>query len=341
MKFVLLIAFVLPLCLVSFAMDAKRREDFSFDEFVSRYKKSYPTEKEKEQRRQIFESNRHRITQFRLAHPTAQFGVNRFSDLTETEFQKKHLTGLKRNEKYAEIHKELSKSYRPPSLDVSNRNLPVIPSVIDWRRKGAVTPVPNEGDCGNIICGFGLMTCVEGRNKIVNGALVPLSAQEAMVCDEVGCGCDPYSTFGFFLNKTDGWVCTEKSWPLDLSVCETGTCDKLSTCVRGAQFDQMVVIPQNEQSMTVEVAQGPIFVGVNAIQWQFYTGGVLENCTSSDPNHVGGVVGYNNDVAQPYWILKNWWGADWGLSGYIYIGKGSNQCDITDIPLTTHVPKQP
>ena len=32
----------------------------------------------------------------------------------------------------------------------------------------------------------------------------------------------------------------------------------------------------------------------------------------------------------PYWIVANSWGADWGISGFFWILRGSDECGIED-----------
>jgi len=45
------------------------------------------------------------------------------------------------------------------------------------------------------------------------------------------------------------------------------------------------------------------------------------------------VVGYGvaKDVfgTQPYWIIKNSWGADWGIAGYMQLARGKNECGVS------------
>jgi C1A family cysteine protease len=215
-----------------------------------------------------------------------------------------------------------------------------LPRSVDYRLEGAVTPVPDEGECSNVICAFGFTTAAEGVNKLVNGKLVPLSAQEGMACsDYMTCGCFLRETFDWFLNNQSGRVDTNESYPLALDQCEVAVCD-LQDRVEGARINAVVSVPSDETSIQTELVKtGPITVEVVAVSWQTYTGGVMNDCQYGQIDHVAAVVGYTLDAPIPYWILKNWWGTDWGEEGYIYLAMGSNQCNMTHEPLTVHVAK--
>lgn len=87
-------------------------------------------------------------------------------------------------------------------------------------------------------------------------------------------------------------------------------------------------------------------MGINASGFRLstYSSGVLSNCTNTSMNHAVEAVGYYNDVSEPYLVVKNSWGTDWGQGGYVYLsssdtingGKGS--CGVLqdiDYPGTT------
>src|SRR5688500_436499 len=53
-----------------------------------------------------------------------------------------------------------------------------LPPSINWVKRGAVTPVHTEGQCGGGCVAFSVTGNVEGVNFVTNHKLVPLSAQE-------------------------------------------------------------------------------------------------------------------------------------------------------------------
>ena len=56
------------------------------------------------------------------------------------------------------------------------------------------------------------------------------------------------------------------------------------------------------------------------------------NCFSGKRmNHAVLVVGYGTERGQDYWLIKNSWGSNWGLNGYIKLARGSNQCGLAAV----------
>jgi len=226
-------------------------------------------------------------------------------------------------------------------VDVPNpRVVAPYPSSIDWRTKGAVSPVPDEGQCGSIICGFAVAANVEGVRAAQGFELIPLSAMPPMLCQYPGtCGCYFPQSYTYYINKQAGKIDTNASWPLDLSECEaTGKCDTANR-EYGATIAGLIRLPHNETAMTEYVGNtGPIAVAVNAQPWMTYKSGIFTKCGSGGQvDHVAVIVGYDDNSSPPYWIIKNWWSTEWGEEGYIRLEKGTNQCDITSQPLTASV----
>jgi len=61
------------------------------------------------------------------------------------------------------------------------------------------------------------------------------------------------------------------------------------------------------------------------IHWQgIYDG---PNCpvNSKDTNHCVLIVGYDSIDGQDYWIVKNSWGTQWGMQGYMRMKRNTNK----------------
>jgi len=64
-----------------------------------------------------------------------------------------------------------------------------IPHEIDWREKGAVTGVKDQGHCGSCWA-FSGIGATEGHYFISNNELLSLSEQQLVDCDTDSSGCD-------------------------------------------------------------------------------------------------------------------------------------------------------
>lgn len=82
-----------------------------------------------------------------------------------------------------------------------------------------------------------------------------------------------------------------------------------------------------EHVLLAYLSKSPVSAVVNALSWQFYVGGIISQCDNSmtSLNHAVEIVGYNLGE-NPYYILKNSWGTNFGNDGYIHVAIGNNEC---------------
>ena len=75
---------------------------------------------------------------------------------------------------------------------------------------------------------------------------------------------------------------------------------------------------------------GAVATGIYASDNGFgnYKAGVFDKCSSTAINHAVTVVGYGTENGQPYWLIKNSWGENWGDGGYVKIARGKSECGI-------------
>lgn len=316
-KRLILAALVVALVAVSVrALYVDDAVDSKFTAFKTTHGKVYATAEEEAFRKKVFAQNMRTAANLRAANPFASFGATQFADLTLEEFRTRYIPG-------AEMFAKALQSRGPL---VGDRNAAAPPSA-DWREKGAVTPVKDQGSCGSCWA-FSAIGNIEAVWKLAGNPLTPLSEQMLVSCDNVDGGCEGGlmdDAFDWIVNSHKGEVYTEESYPYTSGGGSTASC-QLNGEV-GAIVTGHVDVENDENAIAAYLAEhGPLSIAVDASTWQFYFGGVMSLCFSQQLNHGVLLVGYDDTANPPYWIVKNSWGPTWGEEGYIRIEKGKNAC---------------
>lgn len=215
--------------------------------------------------------------------------------------------------------------------DGCDDNMLEIPTSIDWRTKGVVSPIRNQGQCGSCWAFSGTST-LESAYAIKYSKLYDLSEQQSVSCaglkyGNLGCNGGYYSGLWDFA-KTNGGICTESSYSYTSGTTgQTGNCQTSCSPVSGTKVTSYVdVTPYSDSALMTGLTIEPVSVAIqaDAKTFQLYSGGIytdLAGC-GNNLNHAVVLVGYGTESGQDYYILRNSWG-NWGESGYMRIGRGS------------------
>jgi C1A family cysteine protease len=268
-----------------------------------------------EKRFSVFRNNLRNIILHNLDH-TQNFtmGVNQFTDLTPEEFKAQFVGGLKQD-----VGSYGCKSYSSSASGA--------PASMDWRSKGAVTSVKNQGQCGSCWT-FSSTGAIEGAWAISKGALINLSEQELVDCAGLkygSMGCNGGQMEGAFKFVIENGQCDLSSYPY---TAVDGTCQKCNAVVHMSSCSD--VKPNDQVSLKGAVAQQPVSIAIEADTkyFQSYSSGVLTSSScGTNLDHGVLIVGYGEEDGQKYWLVKNSWGTTWGEKGYVKIARSDSTDD--------------
>ncbi|KAI0495919.1 hypothetical protein KFK09_022226 [Dendrobium nobile] len=243
-----------------------------YQQWMAQYGRVYKDPIEKARRFNIFKANAEYIDSANAnAGRKYRLALNQFADFTNDEFSSSRngfvdLSFVSNAESTSEFRYG----------DVKD-----VPDAVDWRSKGAVTPVKDQGHCG-CCWAFSAVAATEGITKISTGNLISLSEQELVDCDTNG----------------NDHAC------------------KAAATIKGYED----VPTNNEFALMQAVANQPVSVAIdaNSSDFKLYAGGVFTGQCGTNIDHGVAVVGYGTDSeGTSFWLVKNSWGTSWGEQGYI------------------------
>ncbi|KAJ3641093.1 hypothetical protein Zmor_027613 [Zophobas morio] len=295
------------------------------------HKKEYQSETEERFRMKIFMENSHKIARHNKLYAqglvTYKLGINKYADMLHHEFIQS-LNGFNRSKTLLRgIEMEDSVTFIPPA------NVEM-PTAVDWRTKGAVTEVKDQGQCGSC-WSFSATGSLEGQHFRKTGKLVSLSEQNLVDCSQKfgndGCNGGLMDN-AFRYIKANGGIDTEASYPYK---AEDEKCHYKPKNKGATDRGFVDIATGNENQLQKAVATvGPVSVAIDASHqsFQLYAGGVYyePECSPEQLDHGVLAVGYGtDDNGNDYWIVKNSWGDSWGDQGYILMARNrDNNCGI-------------
>jgi cathepsin L len=302
----------LALLVVAYSISEKEYRD-AFNDFKQQYGKTY-LPSEEQHRYSVFKANYDFVQNWDADTRGFKVAINKFADLSSAEFVSI----------YNGVNITRQPVYRPGKPAAAT---------VDWRTKGAVTGVKDQGQCGSC-WSFSSTGSIEAAHFFSTGSLVSLSEQNLMDCStaEGNQGCN-----GGLMDQAFEYVIsnhgidTESSYPYTTS--GPNSC-KYSAANIGATISSYTDISSgDENGLTSAINSRPVSVAIDASHnsFQLYSSGVYyePSCSSSQLDHGVLAVGYGSDGGSDYYIVKNSWGSSWGSSGYILMSRNrNNNCGI-------------
>lgn len=289
----------------------------AFSEWLVKYNKHYALT-EMPMKFKVWSDNYDKVQAHNAKNLSWTLATNRFADLTREEHAALNLG----------FDVSLMKSMPNNSLNLEILDESVMLSSQDWRQKGAVTSVKNQQQCG-ACWAFASSAGLEGISQIKRGGTArSFSPQQLVDCSGSygNNGCGGGTMVATYQYTRDNGITTYSNYPYQ---GQAGGCqyDQSNAFFTNSGYRS---VANSASQLQAAVSLQPVTVAVEADQdaFQMYSGGVISSGCGTNIDHAITAVGFTNS----YWIVKNQWGTDWGVGGYVYIAKNNyNVCGINSM----------
>jgi cathepsin L len=291
----------------------------SFKSWMTVHSKTYKSNAEFQHRLNVYKNNLAIVEDHNRRNLGFTLAMNLFADLSIEEFTQLYLQPAFNGSALPQVNVH-------DDVDIS-----ATADTVDWRTKGAVTAVKNQGQCGSCWA-FSSTGSVEGVYKIKNNNLISSSEQQLVDCSKsfgnMGCNGGLMDSAFKYIISVKG-LDTEASYPY---TARDGQC-KFNAANIGTKITSYKDVQKgSEAALQTAVTGQPVSVAIDASHssFQLYHSGIYfeSKCSSSQLDHGVLAVGYGTNNGN-YWIVKNSWGTSWGAQGYILMSKDkNNNCGI-------------
>jgi len=168
-----------------------------------------------------------------------------------------------------------------------------------------------------------------GKGTTENTDLAP---QQIVDCDTVDDGCNggnPPTAYQYVMSA--GGLESNQSYPY---TAENGACRFNKNEVVASISNWQYATKDNSESTFQEnlASWGPLSICVDASRWQDYQSGVMAwwQCAIIPIlDHCVQATGFDTTASTPYYVVRNSWGFDWGIQGYIWLEMNKDTCGLT------------
>jgi hypothetical protein len=209
------------------------------------------------------------------------------------------------------------------------------PTLVDWRTKGIVTGVKNQGGL-QADWAFSATGALEGAWGISKGSLVGLSEQQIVDCAATTASCpnanrSPAVALKFILDVRGAATASAYPYTARVGSCKASTAAVTLSSLRRSPMGDELALEALLQT------RGPVSVVLNGNWFDGYRGGIASpDCAARPPVFAAALIvgtGFDSATSTPYWIVKNSLGTAWGESGYFRLIRGQNKCGIADFAI--------